>query len=100
MVFELALKALGVVLGPSWSRFGPSHEHPDSPKLKIWVTEVPWSSFLKDVSNEIMVRNGYSRVSATPVTPPSPHSLPLGSSGTLLVTLTGVPRRQIRFFCV
>ena len=53
-------------------RFWTSHEHPEPLKVKIWVTEVPQRSFLKDVSNEIMICRGHSRVD------PPLHSLPQG----------------------
>ena len=61
---------LGAILEPFWT----SHEHPEPAKVKIWVTEVPQRSFLKDVSNEIMVCRGYSIVG----TPPSPPLSPPG----------------------
>ena len=57
---------LGAILEPFWT----SHEHPESAKVNIWVTEVTQKSFLKDVSDDIMVCRGYSRVPRLPVPPP------------------------------
>ena len=68
--FEPALEALGGVLELSWSYFGLFHEHPEYPMVKIRVQELSQSTFLKDVSNGIMVLEGPGGALITPGYPP------------------------------
>ena len=67
---EPAPEALGGVLEPSWSHFGPSNEHPQYPMVKTRVQELSQSTFLKDVSNGIMVLEGPGGALITPCHPP------------------------------
>ena len=57
-MFWVALAILGVVLRPHGSRFGRCLEHLEFSKFKIWVMDLLWMSFWKDVSNEITVQVG------------------------------------------
>ena len=68
--FEPALEALGGVLELSWSYFGLFHKHPEYPMVKIRVQELSQSTFLKDVSNEIMVLEGPGGALSTLGNPP------------------------------
>ena len=72
---EPAPEALGGVLEPSWSHFGPSNEHPQYPMVKTRVQELSQSTFLKDVSNGIMVLEGPGGALSTPSHPLPPRVL-------------------------
>ena len=74
--FEPALEALGGVLEASWSHFGLFHEHPQYPMVKTSVQELSQSTFLKDVSNGIMVLEGAGGALSIPCNPPP--RVPLG----------------------
>ena len=78
---EPAPEALGGVLEPSWSHFGPSNEHPQYPMVKTRVQELSQSTFLKDVSNGIMVLEGAGGPLSTPSHPPPKSSARWGGSG-------------------